>query len=72
MEVMLGDNGLKKFIEQDIPKPPASDEKYLDECKKRVARVRQIILEGLRPHFLKSSWEGESVCYVENIYRHFP
>ena len=36
MEAMLEDNGLKEFIDQDIPKPPKSDEKYLDKWKKCV------------------------------------
>jgi len=40
MEVMLDDNGLKEFIDQDIPKPTTSDAQNLDEWKKRVARAR--------------------------------
>ena len=47
MDVMLEDNVLKEFIDQDIPKPPASDAKDLAEWKKCVARARQIILEGV-------------------------
>ena len=42
---MLDDNGLNKFIDQDIPKPLALDAQNLDEWKKCVARARQIILE---------------------------
>lgn len=47
MEVVLKDNGLKEFIDQDIPKPPTSDAYNLAEWKKCVARVRQIILGGV-------------------------
>ena len=28
IEAMLEDNGLKEFIDQNIPKPPTSNEKY--------------------------------------------
>lgn len=47
MEVMLEDNGLKELIDHEIPKPPTSDEKYMDEWKKCMERARQIILEGV-------------------------
>ena len=44
MEVVLEDNGLKEFVDQDIHKPLTSNEKYLVEWKKCVVKVRQIIL----------------------------
>ena len=44
---MLEDNGLKEFIHQEIPKLSALDAQNLFEWKKCVARVRQIILEGV-------------------------
>jgi len=47
MEAVLEDNGLKEFIDQDIPKPPTSDAWNIAEWKKCVARVRRIILEGV-------------------------
>lgn len=47
METVLEDNGLKEFIDQDIPKPPTSDAQNLAEWKKCVARAMQIILEGV-------------------------
>jgi len=47
MEVMLEDNDLKEFIDQDIPKPPASNAQNMAEWKKCVARVTWIILEGV-------------------------
>jgi len=47
METVLEYNGLKEFIDQDIPKPLASDAQNLAEWKKCVARTRRIILEGV-------------------------
>ena len=47
MEVILEDNGLKEFIDQDIPKPPTSNAQNLAKWKKCVARVRRIILGGV-------------------------
>ena len=45
MEVVLEDNGLKDFIDQEIPKPTHKTEKV--EWRKRVARARRILLEGV-------------------------
>ena len=45
MEVVLEDNGLKEFIDQDIPKLVASDAQNLAKWKKCVVKVRRIILE---------------------------
>ena len=47
MEVVLEDNGLKEFIDQEVPKPTATDKQNLAEWKKCVAKARQIILEGV-------------------------
>ena len=47
MEAMLEENGLREFIDQDIPKPLALDAKDLVDWKKCVARARRIILEGV-------------------------
>lgn len=47
MEVVLEDNGLKEFIDNDIPKPPTFDAQDLEEWKKCVAKERRIILEGV-------------------------
>jgi len=44
MEALLEGNGLKKFIDQDIPKATTLDAQNLVEWKKCVAKVRQIIL----------------------------
>lgn len=47
MEVVFEDNGLKEFIDNYIPKPPAFDAKDLVEWRKCMAKVRRIILEGV-------------------------
>ena len=56
------DNGLKEYIDQDIPKLPSLDAKDLVEWKKCVARVRRIILEGVRDHIV-SSLHGKETPY---------
>jgi hypothetical protein len=47
MEALLEDNGLKKFIEKDVPKPYAADTANLDAWQKKVEKVRRILLEGV-------------------------
>ena len=47
MEVMLEDNGLKEFIDNDVPKPTSTDVALLDSWKKKVAKARRILLEGV-------------------------
>jgi len=47
MEEVLEENGLKEFINHDIPKPPALDGKDLVEWKNYVAKARKNILEGV-------------------------
>ena len=47
VEAMLEDNGLKEFIDKDIPKPPTIDAQDLAEWNKCVEKVRRIILEGV-------------------------
>ena len=48
MEAVLEDNGLKDFIDQEIPKPIDKTEQV--EWRKCVARARRILLEGVRDH----------------------
>ena len=36
MEVVLDDNGLKEFIDAEIPKPTSSDAAVLDAWQKKV------------------------------------
>jgi len=47
MEVVLEDNELKEFIDNDISKPPISDTKDMAEWRKCVEKARRIILEGV-------------------------
>eukprot|EP00253_Pinus_taeda_P025116 PITA_25116 len=54
MEVVLEDNGLKEFIDQEIPKPTSTNAQELAEWKKCVVKVRRIILEGVRDHIVSS------------------
>ena len=54
MEAVVEDNGLKEFIDQEIPKLASTNAQELAEWKKCVARVRRIILEGGRDHIVSS------------------
>ena len=47
MEVVLEDNSLKDFIDQEVPKLAADNATKLAEWKKCVARARRILLEGV-------------------------
>ena len=47
MEVVLEDNGLKEFIEKYVPKPDVVDAANIDAWKKKVAKARRILLEGV-------------------------
>ena len=47
MEVVLEENGLKEFIDQEIPKLASTNAQELVAWKKCVAKARQIILEGV-------------------------
>jgi len=63
MEVVLEDNGLKEFIDQEIPKPTTSNAQNLAKWKKCVVKVRLIILEGVRNHIV-SSLHGKETPYA--------
>jgi len=54
MEDVLEDNGLKEFVDQDIPKLATSNSHNLAKWKKCVVKVKvsQIILEGVRDHIV--------------------
>ena len=54
MEVALEDNGLKDFIDQEVPKLVADNAQELAEWKKCLARARRILLEGVRDHTVLS------------------
>jgi len=61
MEV-VEDNGLKEFIDNDIPKAVADDAQNSRYWKKCAAKVRWIILEGVRDHIV-SNVHGKDTLY---------
>jgi len=54
MELVLEENGLKEFIDKDIPKLPTIDAEDLVEWRKCVAKARRIILEGIRDNIVSN------------------
>jgi hypothetical protein len=63
MEEVLEDNGLKEFIDKDVPKPDVADTANLDAWKKKVAKARRILLEGVRDHIV-SRLHGKVTPYA--------
>jgi hypothetical protein len=63
MEAVLEDNGLKEFIDKDVPKPYAADAANLDAWKKKVEKARRILLEGVQDHIV-SNLHGKATPYV--------
>ena len=61
MEVVLEDNDLKDFIDREVPKPATDNAQELVEWKKCVARVRRILLEGVRDHIVSSIHRKETL-----------
>ena len=57
MEVMLKDNGLKEFIDNDFPKAGKGEEESVGG--------------SMRPHCLKPPWESHTICYVEGFDGYF-
>ena len=54
MEAILRDNGLKEFINKDVPKLDVADASNIDAWKNKVEKVRRIMLEGLQDHIVSS------------------
>ena len=54
MEAVLEDNGLKDFIDAEIPKPGSSDAAALEAWQKKTAKCRRILLEGVKDHIVSS------------------
>ena len=54
MEAVLEDNGLKEFIDNDVPKPTSSDAALLDAWQKKTSKTRRILLEGVKDHIVSS------------------
>ena len=63
MEAVLEDNGLKEFIDAEIPKPASSDVAALDTWQKKTAKCRRILLEGVKDHIV-SSLHGKSSPFL--------
>ena len=63
MEAVLEHNGLKEFIDTDVPKPDVIDVADLDACKKKVEKATRIMLEGVRDHIVLSL-HGKSTPYA--------
>jgi hypothetical protein len=59
MEAVLEDNGLKEFIDKDVPKPDAAN---LDAWQKKVEKARRILLEGVRDQIVPNI-HGKSTPY---------
>ena len=51
MEVVLDENGLKEFIDAQVPKPTSIDAAILDAWKKKIEKCRRILLEGVKDIF---------------------
>ena len=61
MEVVLEDNGLKEFVDADVPKP--TDAALVDAWQKKIAKCRRILLEGVKDHIV-SSLHGKATPYL--------
>ena len=54
MEAVLYDNGLKEFIDAEVPKPTSTDAAVLDTWQKKTAKCRRILLEGVKDQIFSS------------------
>eukprot|EP00253_Pinus_taeda_P013570 PITA_13570 len=61
MEAVLDDNGLKEFIDTDIPKPTEATQ--ADAWQKKIEKCRRILLEGVKDHIV-SSLHGKATPYL--------
>ena len=62
VEAVLEDNGLKEFIDSDVPKLGSSDVALLDAWQKKTTKTRRILLEGVKDHIVsKPSRESHSI-----------
>ena len=60
MEVVLDDNGLLDYVKIYIPKLGLANAHNLAQQKKNVAKVRIIILEGVRDHIVSNTHRKET------------
>jgi len=63
MEVLLDDNVLLKYIKTNVAKPPEYGSQNLSQWKKDVAKVRRIILDGVRDHIV-TNIHGKETPYI--------
>ena len=63
MEAVLEDNGLKEFIDSNVPKPGSSDVALLDAWQKKMAKTRRIMLEGVKDHIV-SNLHGKATPFL--------
>ena len=61
MEEVLEDNGLKEFVDADVPKP--TDAALVDAWQKKIAKCQRILLEGVKDHIV-SSLHGKATPYL--------
>ena len=61
MEAVLEDNGLKEFIDVEIPKP--TDAAQVEAWQKKMAKCQRILLEGVKDHIV-SSLHGKASPYL--------
>ena len=61
MEAVLDDNGLKEFIDAEVPKP--TDAVQVEAWQKKIAKRRRILLEGVKDHIV-SSLHGKTSPYL--------
>ena len=52
MEAVLEDNGLKEFIDAEVPKP--IDAAQVEAWQKKTAKCQRILLEGMKDHIVSS------------------
>jgi len=52
MEAVLDDNGLKEFIDAEVPKP--TDAAQVEAWQKKTSKCRRILLEGMKDHIVSS------------------
>ena len=63
MEEVLEDNGLKEFIDSDVPKPGSSDAALLDAWKMKIEKTRRTMLEGVKDN-IASSLHGKATPFA--------
>ena len=60
MEAVLDDNRFQEYVNTKIPKPRSTNAQNLAQWKKDVAKVRRIILEGVRDHIVLNIHDKET------------